>query len=271
MSRMRIFLILSLFMGLDTCIAVAGEETSSVSMPSVEGIVLECADNLGGDIKPTVEVCFSPTCGHCADYIKTMLPKIEEEFIKTGKIKVILRLFPFNNWDFVVGKLSLIPNPNGEGYALSPERIHLFLYNQEKWMPTRTEQGSDKKGDGDTPGQRELDLKIKETADRLGVPADDLKKDLCIEGGDPFVSLKLFCFEHKIPLDEILSAVKENPVLENALTSVFLQTLDEKGNPIQFAPAFFIDGKLQPDSVNIAEIKAFLKTLHKTTPAKAKD
>ncbi|MEZ5877361.1 MAG: DsbA family protein [Tepidamorphaceae bacterium] len=38
----------------------------------------------------------SMTCGHCADFHKEKLPKIKEEYIDTGKVKLIFREFPFD-------------------------------------------------------------------------------------------------------------------------------------------------------------------------------
>ncbi len=39
----------------------------------------------------------SMTCGHCATFHNTVLPKLKEKYISTGKVRLILREFPLDN------------------------------------------------------------------------------------------------------------------------------------------------------------------------------
>ncbi|NTE68185.1 thioredoxin domain-containing protein [Agrobacterium tumefaciens] len=44
----------------------------------------------------------SPTCSHCVDYRMNVAPKIEEEFVRTGKAKILFRPFARNNADLLI-------------------------------------------------------------------------------------------------------------------------------------------------------------------------
>ncbi len=48
------------------------------------------------DAPVTVIEYASLTCNHCADFAVNTLPKLEENYIDTGKVHYILRDFPFD-------------------------------------------------------------------------------------------------------------------------------------------------------------------------------
>jgi protein-disulfide isomerase len=39
----------------------------------------------------------SMTCGHCANFHKTVLPKLKEKYVDTGKVRYIIREFPLDD------------------------------------------------------------------------------------------------------------------------------------------------------------------------------
>lgn len=51
-----------------------------------------------GDTNATVTIIeyASISCGHCADFHINTLPKLIEEYVDTGKVKIVFRDFPFN-------------------------------------------------------------------------------------------------------------------------------------------------------------------------------
>ncbi len=52
---------------------------------------------LGKDTAPLVMVEYaSLSCPHCAHFSNTVLPQLEEKYIKTGKLRYVLRPFPLN-------------------------------------------------------------------------------------------------------------------------------------------------------------------------------
>ncbi len=73
----------------------------------------------------------STTCGHCANFHKTTLPKVKAEWIDTGKAKLIFRDFPTAPQPLSVGA-SMIAHCSG------PDRyfgvLGLFMENQDKWL-----------------------------------------------------------------------------------------------------------------------------------------
>lgn len=73
----------------------------------------------------------SPTCGHCANFHKTVLPKLKAEWLDTGKARLIYRDFPTAPAQMAVA-VSMIPHCAG------PERyfgvLGLIMDGQDKWM-----------------------------------------------------------------------------------------------------------------------------------------
>jgi hypothetical protein len=52
---------------------------------------------LGDEKAPVTVVEYaSMTCGHCANFHKTVLPYIKEKYIDTGKVRMIMREFPLD-------------------------------------------------------------------------------------------------------------------------------------------------------------------------------
>jgi len=46
------------------------------------------------DADITIAVYFSPTCSHCANWHKTIFPRLRADYIDTGKVRFIYREFP---------------------------------------------------------------------------------------------------------------------------------------------------------------------------------
>jgi protein-disulfide isomerase len=65
-------------------------------------------DKISGDpnAKVTVIEYASPTCPHCALFSNTVLPAFEEKYVKTGKVKFILRPFARNTMDAAIFMLA---------------------------------------------------------------------------------------------------------------------------------------------------------------------
>jgi protein-disulfide isomerase len=114
--------------------------SAAVAVPAANGGTVAAYPNLVpdrilGDPKApvTVEEFISLTCPHCADfYIKT-LPELEERYVKTGKVKFILRDFPL---DGAALKASTIARcmPEEQFYPF----ITILYQNQTSWalLPT---------------------------------------------------------------------------------------------------------------------------------------
>ena len=89
-------------------------------------------DHVMGDVnaKVTLVEYASMTCPHCKSFHDRILPTIKEKYIDTGKVKYILRPFPFNNdrrgeAAFMLAKCA----PNGNYYPM----IDALFSTQNVW------------------------------------------------------------------------------------------------------------------------------------------
>jgi protein-disulfide isomerase len=70
------------------------------------------------DAKVTVIEYASLTCGHCAEFHTTALPKLKETYIDTGKVRLIFRDFPLDELALRASALA---------QCIGPERYFAFL------------------------------------------------------------------------------------------------------------------------------------------------
>lgn len=72
----------------------------------------------------------APTCPHCAHFNEELFPKLKKEYIDTGKVFYIFRVFPLNQVDLAAEALArCLP---AENYF---QFIDLLFRNQPKWDP----------------------------------------------------------------------------------------------------------------------------------------
>ena len=64
------------------------------------------------DAPVTIIEYASMTCSHCANFHNTVLPKLKEKYIDTGKVRLILREFPLDN---LAAAASMLARCAGEG------------------------------------------------------------------------------------------------------------------------------------------------------------
>jgi protein-disulfide isomerase len=92
-------------------------------------------DEVLGDEKATVTVIeyASMTCPHCAHFALTTFPQLKEKYIDTGKIKYILREFPFD--PIAAGAFMLARCAGGKEkyYAM----VDLLFRTQATWAVER--------------------------------------------------------------------------------------------------------------------------------------
>ncbi len=88
------------FMFLSSAVALTGIVGGTVHAQTVSGLFddIPLEDNVMGDInaKVTIVEYASMTCPHCKSFHEKILPGIKEKYIDTGKVKYILRPFPFD-------------------------------------------------------------------------------------------------------------------------------------------------------------------------------
>jgi hypothetical protein len=194
-----------------------------------------------------ITVYFSPTCHACSNYEQTVLPEIQERFVKTGKVFLVMRLLPFHRLDFAVAKLIWCRKPSFTVHEL----MQLFLSHQDEWLDLLKEEKKDR--------AKLLKKKIKEVAAKLGKSAKALKEELEIEDDDEDAFLKLFAIEIGFTIPEIHQALQDNPNLEEALTANHLQVEAYTKNSIDYVPVFIMNGKLRKNWVKSKDIETALK------------
>ncbi len=79
----------------------------------------------------TIVEYHSMTCPHCAHFHKDVLPTLDEKYIKTGKVRLVLRDFPLNQLD-AVAFMMLRCRPEDK-YL---ENVKLFYETQKDWAYT---------------------------------------------------------------------------------------------------------------------------------------
>jgi protein-disulfide isomerase len=88
------------FLALSSALALTPMLVSQAAAQAVSGLfdAMPLEDNVMGDInaKVTIVEYASMTCPHCRSFHEDVLPTITEKFIDTGKVKFILRPFPFD-------------------------------------------------------------------------------------------------------------------------------------------------------------------------------
>ncbi|WP_261970468.1 DsbA family protein [Prosthecodimorpha staleyi] len=92
---------------------------------------------LGDEKAPVTVVEYaSMTCGHCANFHKTVLPYIKEKYIDTGKVRMIMREFPLDPLAAAAFMLARCA-PEDKYFDM----VSLFFEQQPAW--TRTDKPVD--------------------------------------------------------------------------------------------------------------------------------
>ena len=79
------------------------------------------------DAKIQLIIYESLTCSHCADFHNNVYPKVKENFVDKGFVKIEFRNFPL---DMAALNASKIAHCNNDGKA---NILHFLFENQEKW------------------------------------------------------------------------------------------------------------------------------------------
>ncbi|MGB8600617.1 MAG: thioredoxin domain-containing protein [Rhizomicrobium sp.] len=73
----------------------------------------------------------APSCPHCAHFNETVIPNLKRDYIDTGKVRYVLRVFPISPADGAVEGIARACLPK-ENYF---QFMDLMFRNQEKWDP----------------------------------------------------------------------------------------------------------------------------------------
>ena len=82
----------------DAAAEVKGSKPEVVSKEGIEVLRPKPGDIIYGDMNALVTIIeyASLSCSHCAHFYETVMPDLQKEFIRTGKVKLVFRHFPLN-------------------------------------------------------------------------------------------------------------------------------------------------------------------------------
>ena len=84
------------------------------------------------DAKVSIIVYESLTCGHCAEFLKEVYPKLKKDFIDNGLAKIQFRSFPLDLAAFNASKIAHCKNDG------KSDLLHFLYENQKKWVQGET-------------------------------------------------------------------------------------------------------------------------------------
>ena len=106
--------------------------TSAVPDASAQGVTVTAWDKTMGDKNAPVLIVeyAAPSCPHCAHFDREYFPALKKEFIDTGKVYYVLRVFPLNPADVAAEAIArCLPADNYFQF------LDLLWRNQAKWDP----------------------------------------------------------------------------------------------------------------------------------------
>ena len=84
------------------------------------------------DAKITIMAFESLTCSHCANFHTNVYPKLKEEYLDTGLVKIEFKHFPLDIAAFNASKVSQCKNDG------NPDILESLYANQQKWVKGNT-------------------------------------------------------------------------------------------------------------------------------------
>ncbi|MGE5502795.1 MAG: DsbA family protein [Actinomycetota bacterium] len=167
-------------------------------------------DQVMGDPKAPITIVeyASLTCPHCAHFHETTLPKLKQEWIDTGKAKLIYRDFPTAPAGLSVGA-SMI------AHCAGPDRyfgvLSLLFRSQEKWAGAKDPLAAIKqqvKFAGITEDKVDACLKDQELANAIQARAKDANQKFGIDGTPTLMVDGKIIPGGAVPYEELDKALK---------------------------------------------------------------
>jgi protein-disulfide isomerase len=91
---------------------------ASIETPDKDNVTIELFEDdieIGNEnALVTIVEYFGYLCGYCKRHHDDTYPKIFKDYISTGKVKYVLRVFPFRNEDIILGSAGLCANDQGK-------------------------------------------------------------------------------------------------------------------------------------------------------------
>ena len=188
--------------------AANAQEAGAADQDGAESSV-EITEMIKGDIDAPVEIIeyASYTCPHCANFAQTVLPEIEENYIKTGKAKLVYRDVYFDKYGMWA---SLVARCQPEKFFGISDMIYS---TQNDWLRQDSEEGI-------ADGLRKIGL-------MAGIGKDQL--DACLTDGDKLRALVEW-YQANATRDNIKSTpsfIIDGKPYSNMTYADFAEVLDE--------------------------------------------
>lgn len=164
-------------------LAIALFALPSYALAADDLLSLQPDDKVLGSAKAKVTVIeyASLSCPHCAEFHNDILPKIQKEYIDTGKVRLIFRHFPINAPALAGSKMVLCTAKLGD--EVYNNTLHTLFAKQKDWafekefepklMDISKELGLDERAISACLADSQLEAKIirtrKDAVDKLGV------------------------------------------------------------------------------------------------------
>jgi hypothetical protein len=238
-ARIPLILTAVLFLAGTAFFILKSQSLATVSPPSIKADkpmeasspIKPLADlTLGNDEAPhTLITYFAPSCPHCSQYEIDDFPKVEENFVKPGKIRVVFRIVPLNELDFFVARLCY-STPD------TLKNLMLFLKNQEKWLKPTLEKGDEK--------TKLFSDYEKTVAEKLGIPVSALQESLKkeMESKNDFRFLMLFALDNGFSMEAVKKAALDDHTFDNSLAMGTFHFKRRNGDDINEVPFFSLNG-----------------------------
>lgn len=193
----------------------------------------------------TIIMYFSPTCSHCADYETRILPVIQEKYITKGKVRLIVRILPFYEIDFLAARLIWC-----RGIKFAFENIKLLLTGQKEWLTPATFKSKKR--------QNHYKKLISDAAEKSNISPENLEKilDLQVNKEDSF--LKLFALINGFDIQEVRSISFPNLEVDQSSAFNHISAAKIYGKNLSSVPSFVLNGKPKEGWVEPKDIEELI-------------
>src|ERR1700743_541442 len=110
----------------------SSDDASLASGATKFSVPITADDRAQGNPKAPIQMVeyAAPTCPHCAHFDMTMFPQLKKNYIDTGKVFYVFRVFPLSQVDVAAESMArCVPADNYFPF------IDLLFRNQSKWDP----------------------------------------------------------------------------------------------------------------------------------------
>lgn len=110
-----------------------GEEAGNLDNTAPQKLTLYPDDRTMGNPKAPITLLeyAAPSCPHCARFNETAIPNLKRDYIDTGKVYYILRIFPIMPADGAIEAIARSCLPADKYF----QYVDLMFRNQDKWDP----------------------------------------------------------------------------------------------------------------------------------------